>query len=191
MKRPLPITNSNRPTIRSLRCSAAAGCYPNVVYPNVSDKSSYQEIDFKELMQEIIEAQKDLNEEHEVEIQFNIRSEAVFISYRHHMQTVLSNLIAGTVRSQRNAIVKPYVYIKIHSSEKGANILIRNSSTAVKDEAFQIFNMLYRETTSTEQLGVELYLVKETLKKLNGRIDVNFEMEAATEYRIKLPNLFQ
>lgn len=188
MERPLPAINQTEAVLDFSPLSVDPDHEPPNTHPNASD-INYQEINFKELMQEVIETQKVRNQGHSVEIQVNIRKEGIFTSNKHHLQAVLTNLIATAIRSQSQAVIKPYVYINIYSSKKSASILIRDSTQLIREEASQIFNVLYRDATFTERLGFELYRVKETLSWLKGQIDVSFELEMGTEYRIHLPNL--
>lgn len=160
-----------------------------IAYSNITGKNVQQEINFKEMLDEIIESLKDQSKNNSVEIKVNIRNEMPFVSDKQYMKILLNTLISNTINYQSSATSKPYVYIKIHSHKIGTNILIRSNSIGVKKEAFEIFNVFYKGPQKSEEFDFGLYVVKETIAKLNGRIEVELAYEEGTEYNIHLPHL--
>ena len=191
MERLLHTVHKDEQKVQSALHAGTISSISNVAYSNIASQNRQQEINFKELLDEIIESQKDLNKNDRVEINVNIRHEAAFISDKTHMQLVFHNLISTTIHSQVHATPKPYVYIKIHSHKTGTNILIRNNSIWVKKEVPKIFKMLYKRSQKTEKFGFEMSAVKESVEKLKGSMNVEFKLEEGTEYNIHLPNLCQ
>jgi signal transduction histidine kinase len=49
--------------------------------------------------------------------------------------------------------------------------------------------MFFRATERSEGAGLGLYIVKETIDKLHGTIDVESNLGEGTTFRIKIPNL--
>lgn len=52
------------------------------------------------------------------------------------------------------------------------------------DKIFRMFKRLHAHVPGT---GVGLYLVKRIVENLNGKIEVNSEVEKGSEFRIYLP----
>ena len=159
-------------------------------YSNISIRKIHQEINFKEILNEIIKNEKVINSNYQVEINVNIRNEAPFVSDKKYVEIMFNKLISNTLRCQSTVTSLPYVYVKIHSHEAGANISIRNNSIVVKKEEFKILNTVYKRSLKGEEYGFELYALKETIEKLNGRIEVEFQFEEEMEYTIHLPNIY-
>lgn len=151
-----------------------------------------QEINFKEMLGEIVENVKYINgKNHGVEINVNIRNEAPFVSYKERMEMVLYKLISNSIKNLEPGTLKPFVYIKIHSHNSGTSILIRDNCKAIKKDVLEkIFGMFGQRHTPYEEFALELYIVKDTIEKLNGRIEVDAELEDGTEFSIHLPNVF-
>lgn len=49
--------------------------------------------------------------------------------------------------------------------------------------------MFYRATDKEAGSGLGLYIVKETIEKLNGSIEVNSEFSKGSSFKIEIPNL--
>jgi hypothetical protein len=48
--------------------------------------------------------------------------------------------------------------------------------------------MFYRATERSEGAGLGLYIVRETVHKLGGRVDVHSELGVGTTFEIEIPN---
>lgn len=150
-----------------------------------------EEINFKEMLDEIMDNLKYLNgEKHVVELNVNIRNEVPFVSDKQRLGIVLNNLISNAIRYQNPKVEKPFVYIKVHSNTTGTSIVIRDNGVGVKKELQEkIFDMFFRVSQNSEGSGLGLYIVKETIEKLKGRIEVESELEVGTEFNIHIPHL--
>ncbi|MCW3111233.1 MAG: arcB 3 [Segetibacter sp.] len=152
-----------------------------------------EEINFKEMLNEIMNNLTNINGHNsKVEVNVNIRNEAPFVSDKQRVSIVLNNLISNAIRYQNPRAHKPFVYIKVHSHEAGSSIVIRDNGIGLKKEMHEkIFEMFYRASHHSEGSGLGLYIVKETIEKLNGRIKVESELEVGTEFNIHIPNYYQ
>jgi signal transduction histidine kinase len=68
----------------------------------------------------------------------------------------------------------------LHIEDNGIGI-----SPEFKDK---IFNMFFRATASSDGSGLGLYIVKQTLEKLEGAIQVESELNKGTTFILQLPN---
>ena len=75
--------------------------------------------------------------------------------------------------------------------EKGQAIFkISDNGSGIKAEFLdRIFEMFYRAKEDSPGTGLGLYIVKETVEKLNGRITVSSNIGQGTTFTITLPNL--
>lgn len=160
---------------------------------NARQELQREEIDFKTMVGEIVENLQYVNGQDEmVEVNLNIRNEAPFVSDRQRVSVVLNNLISNAIQYQNPKAEKPFVYIKVHSKATGTSIVIRDNGVGVKKELqSKIFDMFYRVSQNSKGSGLGLYIVKETIEKLNGQIKVESEIEMGTEFKIHIPNLYQ
>lgn len=160
---------------------------------NARQEVMKEEIDFKEMLDEIMNNHKYMNGKNRVvEVNVNINNEAPFVSDKQRVGIVLNNLISNAIRYHNPKADNPFVHINVHSNTTGTSILVKDNGVGVKKELHEkIFDMFYRVSQNSEGSGLGLYIVKETIEKLNGRIEVASELEVGTEFNIHIPNLCQ
>lgn len=160
---------------------------------NAGEEVIKEEINFREMFQEITNNLSYVTVKTSmVEVNVNIRNEAPFVSNKRSVGIVLNNLISNVISYQDPLVPKPFVYIKVHSFEAGTSIVIRDNGIGLKGEMHnQIFDMFFRSSHTKEAPGLGLHLVKETIEKLNGRIQVQSEFEGTTEFNIHIPNYYR
>ena len=75
-------------------------------------------------------------------------------------------------------------------SGSSADIRISDNGIGIARENHEkIFNMFYRVSTQSVGSGLGLYIVKETVEKLQGVINLESEPGKGTVFSIRLPNL--
>ena len=62
-----------------------------------------------------------------------------------------------------------------------------NGMGIAKDNLDKIFEMFFTGNTENHGSGIGLYIVKESIEKLQGKIDVASELNKGTTFTIKLP----
>ena len=74
-------------------------------------------------------------------------------------------------------------------NEDCATIIVRDNGIGIKPENMErVFDMFFREAKNSAGSGLGLYIVRETIKKLQGEIYLSSEIGTGTEFRISLPN---
>lgn len=152
-----------------------------------------EEINFKEVIQELTNNLKYMsaNEESKkrVSINLDINENAKFHTDRSRLNVVLNNLISNSIRYQDPKADDPFVNIKVDTSDTEANIVIRDNGIGISKELHEkIFEMFYRVSESSVGSGLGLYIVKETVDKLQGSIRVESEPGKGTAFKIHIPN---
>jgi signal transduction histidine kinase len=152
-----------------------------------------EEINFREVLQELTNNLKYMsaNEESKkkINIEVDINENAKFLSDRSRLNVVLNNLISNSIRYQDPKATDPFVNIKIDTSDTEANIVVRDNGIGISRELHEkIFEMFYRVSESSVGSGLGLYIVKETVDKLQGRIMVESEPGIGTAFKIHIPN---
>lgn len=150
-----------------------------------------QETDFKGILAKIADNVKYLHAKRQpVEIHLNVRHEAAFLSYPERMEMILYKIIANSVKNVHTAIEKPFVYVRVYSHVAGASISVRDNCRAVNKSAIEnTFGIFRKQRQVLEDFALELYVVKETIEKLNGYFNVEIDEADGTEFNIHIPNL--
>jgi signal transduction histidine kinase len=82
--------------------------------------------------------------------------------------------------------------ISIKSNDKIAELHVRDNGEGIPTDAKpKIFEMFYRASANGTGSGLGLYIVKEAVEKIRGKISVHSEYEKGTEFVIEIPNMAQ
>lgn len=126
-----------------------------------------------------------------VKVDVDISQEGTFCSDKGRLNVVLNNLISNAIRYHNPKSKTPFVSIRIHSNENGTKIEIEDNGIGIsKDNQRKVFEMFYRGSENSIGSGLGLYVVKETMDKLNGDICIESTLGTGTIFKLSIPNLF-
>jgi PAS domain S-box-containing protein len=113
-----------------------------------------------------------------------------FYSDKKRLKIILNNLISNAISYHNPYVEKPYVKVEVTTSSEYSSLFVRDNGLGINDEHIgKIFDMFYRASTDSHGSGLGLYIVKETLGKLNGKINVISEKNRGSTFVVQIPNL--
>jgi len=151
-----------------------------------------QEIHFNDLLSDISNNLKFMgtDDQRKVEIRMMVHNGVAFHSDQSRLSIILNNLISNGIRYQNPEVPDPFVEISVEVCETAVDILVRDNGIGIgKENQEKVFNMFYRVSNKSVGSGLGLYIVKETVEKLNGVIKLKSQPGEGTEFSIRLPNL--
>lgn len=111
---------------------------------------------------------------------------------KNRLKVVLSNIISNAIKYHNLNQENPRVEIVVNLSESTVNICIQDNGIGIQDEAREkIFDMFYRATDRSGGSGLGLYIVKEIIERLDGRITVNSVFGEGTTFEVCIPARLQ
>ena len=123
--------------------------------------------------------------------QIQIKNEIVFLGDRNRIQIILNNLLANAIR-YRHPARKPEVIVEAILKGQFVQITVKDNGLGINEKHIgKIFEMFYRTSDTSAGSGLGLYIVRETIKKLNGSIDVVSQINEGTTFTIVLPLMYQ
>lgn len=113
-----------------------------------------------------------------------------FKSDKSRLNIVLNNLVSNAIRYHNPAQKEPFVKVDVKIKENEAQITVADNGIGIKKELHQkVFDMFYRVSENSVGSGLGLYIVKETVDKLKGDIQIESEPGVGTKFLITIPNL--
>ena len=110
---------------------------------------------------------------------------------RNRIQIILNNLLANAIR-YRHPARKPEVVVEAILKGQFVQITVKDNGIGINEKYIgKIFDMFYRTSDTSSGSGLGLYIVRETIKKLNGSIDVVSQVNDGTAFTIVLPLMYQ
>ncbi len=156
-------------------------------YKSIRVEDEYENIDFKAMLNEIVEICSMQNRN----IQFNIGvdQETIFRGDAFRLSVIFNNLISNAVKYQKISEAAQWVKINVNVDEKKAIIVIEDNGIGIVEQYLNnIFKMFFRSTNDVTGLGIGLYIVKEALSRIGGEISVQSVYGEGTQFRLAIPN---
>jgi len=103
------------------------------------------------------------------------------------LQEVFGNLISNAFKYYDPA-KSSFVRIAAAEDEERVSVIIEDNGLGMREEELpRIFEMFYRANREAQGTGLGLYIVQETLTKLQGRIEVESTYGKGSVFRVHLP----
>ena len=107
------------------------------------------------------------------------------------MQTILSNLISNAIRYHDHRKENKFIQLSCQQREESFSLHIEDNGQGI-DPQYQkrVFDMFFRANENSQGSGLGLYIVKETIDKLSGSIQLQSVPREGSTFTIKFPKAF-
>ncbi|MFM7176372.1 MAG: ATP-binding protein [Bacteroidota bacterium] len=104
------------------------------------------------------------------------------------LNTVLKNIIGNAVKYLRRDIDNPHVVIESKIEDDCLVMNIKDNGEGIAtDSLSKVFDMFYRASKSSTGSGLGLYICKEIIQKMKGRIHLDSVLQNGTTVIIHIP----
>lgn len=149
-----------------------------------------KKIPLQKTILEIVDSLGSMEEAKGINFEIDIQEKNPFYSDSLRFNTILENLISNAVKYHKKKQADSYIKITGQSDQKQLQLRIVDNGIGIDSvHHTKIFDMFFRLSGKAEGSGIGLYIVKETIEKLEGSIQVKSELETGTTFIITLKNL--
>jgi len=111
-------------------------------------------------------------------------------SDKRRIKVILSNIISNAIKYQDTKKPERNLQLSFRSIGKGTEIIAKDNGIGISEDNLErIFEMFYRATSLSTGSGLGLYIVKETVDKLGGTIDVCSTPAEGSTFKLFIPNI--
>jgi len=147
-------------------------------------------VHFEKLAQETFDNLKYLPTAGSIETKVVIEPYKNFYSDPKRLQILFNNLVSNAFRYHDLSKETPFIKVQVTFDQNHAVIQVSDNGKGVHPEHVgNIFEMFYRATDDSKGSGLGLYIVKETVEKLQGIIQVHSVPREGTTFTLRIPNL--
>jgi signal transduction histidine kinase len=147
-----------------------------------------EQVKIGDLVDEVIENLSHLENAPRIEFKKFIRIEENLMIDRVRIMIILNNLISNAIKYHNYDIANPWVKIMISKLDGKIQVLIADNGLGINDEyKDKVFEMFFRGSDSAIGSGLGLFIVKETVEKMNGKIMLSTTEGEGACFRIDLP----
>ncbi|MGM0580332.1 MAG: PAS domain-containing sensor histidine kinase [Bacteroidota bacterium] len=157
---------------------------------NARQEVQADQINFDEIVQETLDNYQYLENFDKIDKRIKVENDVNFYSDNRRLKVIFNNIISNAIRYFNPFTDNPYVKIKVKTDAEKAVIKISDNGLGIENEYLEkIFDMFFRASNLGKGTGIGLYIVKETIQKVKGEIQVESEVEKGTTFTVTLPNL--
>jgi signal transduction histidine kinase len=104
------------------------------------------------------------------------------------MKMILGNLISNALHYADTSKEDPFINVKYEKVGENYVISVKDNGVGIDEKYLQrIFDMFFRIAENSIGSGLGLYIVKETVERLGGKIDVKSEKGTGSEFIVTFP----
>lgn len=129
-----------------------------------------------------------LSERERINISTQVEPDLILHTDEPRFAVVLNNLIGNAIKYYDSQKSDPYIKISAGIHKEQFQLTVEDNGSGISPEhQVRIFEMFYRATTRGEGSGLGLYIVRETVQKLGGTINVNSTSGKGSSFTVQLP----
>lgn len=157
-------------------------------YRNFKSEIAHDYVNVDELLRELMESLESVNTDVQFDYQFLGNPEVM--SDRMRLKICCANLFSNAVKYGKNGEGKYTVDIMAENDNSQLSIKVTDRGIGIsKEDMPYIYDMFYRSSgsQSAKSTGLGLYLVKEAVNRIGGKIDVESVLGMGTTFTLKFP----
>lgn len=158
-------------------------------YQNLKKGEIINAINFESLVAEVLEHYTDYDGAPEVEFKQSVNQEGEFSSDELRIKMILNNLVSNAIKYRDPNKPDQYFNLTIDcQADKAVIQIVDNGKGIDRDSIGQIFDMFYRKSEDEVSTGIGLYIVKEAVEKLDGKVEASSEPGQGAKFVVEIPN---
>jgi signal transduction histidine kinase len=156
---------------------------------NKRQKLKVEKVDLQKVVKDIVEGLQFLPGAKRIETQIQVHGTDLFTD-RTRLEIILKNLISNSFHYMDAEKKHCFVNVMAEVNENQVTLQVADNGIGIdKQHIPKIFNMFYRAVEHSKGTGIGLFLVKESIKMLRGKIGVKSSLGEWTIFTIRLSNL--
>ncbi|ANH80166.1 hybrid sensor histidine kinase/response regulator [Niabella ginsenosidivorans] len=157
-------------------------------YKTLRFNVSYEQIRFKEMVNTLISLYRTSANAKDIHFNIAINEQQPFWGDAFRLEIIIANLLSNAIKCQRADEPDKWVEVSITTTPQEALITVADNGIGIAGEDLgRIFDQFFKGA-NLDGLGLGLYILKESLDKLNGTIDVQSGLGKGSVFKVTVPN---
>lgn len=115
-----------------------------------------------------------------------------FVSDLTRIRIIFNNLISNAIKYRSFDRDQSFINITVKVDREKASVVIEDNGEGIPESKLStVFDMFVRASESSEGSGLGLYIVKDVILKLNGKVDLTSTENVGTTFSLEIPNLYE
>lgn len=145
-------------------------------------------VSLTEIIEEIKGKLRFMRESDKVELRLENQLDGPLVTDPPRLRILLTNLVANSYRYYDTQQTNPFVQIKITKEGNRPIIWVEDNGQGIpKHLQGKIFDLFFRANAKSTGSGMGLYVVRNTIARMGGSIQLDDTFEGGTRFKITLP----
>ncbi|MFM8911537.1 MAG: sensor histidine kinase, partial [Flammeovirgaceae bacterium] len=128
------------------------------------------------------------NQESRISFLLDVPKSSVFYSDKTRLRIIFSNLISNAIKFHLEEQQEPYIQVSAREGDHEYEFVVADNGRGMSLEVQnKIFEMFFKGNADATGSGLGLYILKESVAKLNGRVAVVSEVGHGSKFTISIP----
>jgi len=155
---------------------------------NARAEVKIEKIDLHETLHECIEKLAYLEGANEITKEITIDGSNIIYCDADRLKVIFINIISNAIKYRDSNKKIKTLSIIVRSYPYKTSISVRDNGVGIfPSYVDKVFDMFYRASDKSNGAGLGLYIVKETVDKLGGKVSIDSEIETGTTVEIDIP----
>lgn len=157
---------------------------------NKREELELKETDFSLMVNDVLEDHAYMYNALTIKKNIDIQQYEKFISDPRRINIILSNLVSNAIKYADPEKENQELNINILVGDNMATIEVTDNGIGIEEQHLnKIFTLFYRVSNNNPSSGLGLYIIKETVEKLNGYVIIHSKKGDGTSVKTILPNI--
>lgn len=145
-------------------------------------------VDFHALIDEVRDNLKYIEGAEDIQFRTNVLLGHPVNADKNRLSVILNNLMANAIKYHDPKKERRWIDVHVSNSNNRIKVKVSDNGMGIEPEHHnRIFDMFYRGTLHSKGSGLGLYIVKETVAKMEGTISVESSPGSGSSFLITLP----
>tara|TARA_R110002020_G_scaffold395280_2_gene605374 strand:- start:1178 stop:2263 length:1086 start_codon:yes stop_codon:yes gene_type:complete len=159
-------------------------------YRSTKIDNKISEINFKDVITQQLGAYKAKFDIDHILVDIQIDQKRTFYSDEAKIRVILNNLFSNSVQFQRSDHGDKKISLSVVVTESEAIITLADNGIGIEEKHHtDVFNLFTRATHKNVGTGLGLYMVKEAVEQMGGKIDLESVFGERTTFKVTLPSM--
>lgn len=156
---------------------------------NARQNINVERVDLRKVVEDHFEKMQFMPGFQDIERDITINEQAPFYSDQYRLSVIMNNLVSNAIKYYDPNKDQPRIIVKAMIDPMKATVEFRDNGIGIAEEYIEkVFDMFFRGTEKNKGAGLGLYIVKEAVEKLKGKIDIQSKIGQGTTFTLELPN---
>jgi signal transduction histidine kinase len=147
-----------------------------------------QNVELKKLILEVWTGLKFIPGAQEIKLTIDVTDGQTISSDPARLKIIFGNLLSNAIRYHDHGKANRFIRLRAEESQHGLKIFVEDNGLGIEPEyQVKIFEMFFRASEKSKGSGLGLYIVKETVEKLDGSISVHSVPSQGSVFTLLLP----